>query len=156
MLRNSTSLVWSCAAVQHKVMRSGEQLGTPIAELSILHEPVVPQVRRQAWRLAFDFKIDADHLDAVPSFPRFSGRRFPIALPTTHPGSHPVRLRPTLCGAVVVQGVKVERATVRTTLTPWAATARLCLGRRWSGWEPHDARHAPAGTRERRSSHPGV
>lgn len=50
----------------------------------------------------------------------------------------------------MVQGVKVERATVRTTLTPWAATARLCLGRRWSGWEPHDARHAPAGTRERR------
>lgn len=36
----------------------------------------------------------------------------------------------------MVQGVKVERATVRTTLTPWAATARLCLGRRWSGWEP--------------------
>lgn len=27
----------------------------------------------------------------------------------------------------MVQGVKVERATVRTTLTPWAATARLCL-----------------------------
>lgn len=41
----------------------------------------------------------------------------------------------------MVQGVKVERATVRTTLTPWAATARLCLGRRWSGWEPHDAHH---------------
>ncbi|MFB7555498.1 tyrosine-type recombinase/integrase [Streptomyces brevispora] len=36
----------------------------------------------------------------------------------------------------MVQGVKVERATVRTTLTPWAATARLCLGRRWSAWEP--------------------
>lgn len=36
----------------------------------------------------------------------------------------------------MVQGVKVERATVRTTLTPWAATARLSLGRRWSGWEP--------------------
>ncbi|GAX58714.1 hypothetical protein [Streptomyces olivochromogenes] len=28
----------------------------------------------------------------------------------------------------MVQGVKVERATVRTTLTPWAASARLCLG----------------------------
>lgn len=36
----------------------------------------------------------------------------------------------------MVQGVKVVRATVRTTLTPWAATARLCLGRRCSGWEP--------------------
>lgn len=36
----------------------------------------------------------------------------------------------------MVQGVKVERATVRTTLTPWAATARLCLGRRRTGWEP--------------------
>lgn len=36
----------------------------------------------------------------------------------------------------MVQGVKVERATVRTTLTPWATTARLCLGRRWSRWEP--------------------
>jgi len=29
----------------------------------------------------------------------------------------------------------VERATVRTTWTPWAASARLCLGRRWTGWE---------------------
>lgn len=56
----------------------------------------------------------------------------------------------------MVQGVKVERATVRTTLTPWAATARLCLGRRWTGWEPHYAHDAPAGTRERRPSHPGV
>lgn len=74
----------------------------------------------------------------------------------TYLSSHPVRLRPTLRGAVVVQGVKVERATVRTTLTPWAATARLCLGRRWSGWEPHDARPTPAGTRERCPSHPGV
>ncbi len=27
----------------------------------------------------------------------------------------------------MVQGVKVQRATVRTTLTPWAATAGLCL-----------------------------
>lgn len=84
------------------------------------------------------------------------GRQVTNPQPTTHPGSHPVRLRPTHRGAVVVQGVKVERATVRTTLTPWAATARLCLGRRWSGWEPHDARPAPAGTRERCPVHPGV
>jgi hypothetical protein len=40
----------------------------------------------------------------------------------------------------VVQGVKVERATVRTTLTPWAATARLAPGRWQAGWElPHPA-----------------
>jgi hypothetical protein len=36
----------------------------------------------------------------------------------------------------VVHGVQVERATVRTTWTPWAASARLCLGRRCAGWEP--------------------
>ncbi|SDE71174.1 tyrosine-type recombinase/integrase [Streptomyces griseoaurantiacus] len=36
----------------------------------------------------------------------------------------------------MVHGVQVERATVRTTWTPWAASARLCLGRRWTGWEP--------------------
>lgn len=47
----------------------------------------------------------------------------------------------------MVQGVKVERATVRTTLTPWAAAARLCLGRWQTGWEhPHPRR---AGTRLR-------
>ncbi|MDQ1036860.1 hypothetical protein QFZ75_003276 [Streptomyces sp. V3I8] len=55
--------------------------------------------------------------------------------PTTRLSFHPVRRRPTHRGAGVVQGVKVERATVRTTWTPWAATARLCLGRRWSGWK---------------------
>src|SRR6476646_6458190 len=55
--------------------------------------------------------------------------------PTTLPRSHPVRRRPTHRGAGVVHGVQVERATVRTTWTPWAATARLCLGRRWTGWE---------------------
>ncbi|MGW5248437.1 replication initiator, partial [Streptomyces sp. NPDC004129] len=38
-------------------------------------------------------------------------------------------------GAGVVHGVQVERATVRTTWTPWAASARLCLARRWTGWE---------------------
>lgn len=78
----------------------------------------------------------------------------PHPQPTTYPSSHPVCLRPTHRGAVVVQGVKVERATVRTTLTPWAATAWLCLGRRWSGWEPHDAHHESAGTRERCHRHP--
>jgi hypothetical protein len=35
----------------------------------------------------------------------------------------------------VVHGVQVERATVRTTWTPWAASARLCLGRWRTGWE---------------------
>ncbi|MXQ58293.1 hypothetical protein GSE51_11860, partial [Streptomyces sp. XHT-2] len=40
---------------------------------------------------------------------------------------------------------QVERATVRTTWTPWAASARLCLGRWWSGWE-HPA-HATTGPR---------
>jgi hypothetical protein len=61
----------------------------------------------------------------------------------------------------VVQGVKVERATVRTTLTPWAATARLARadGRRDrstphppktnarspAGPPPSRSRSAPAG-----------
>ncbi len=49
-------------------------------------------------------------------------------------GSHPVCRRPTHRGAGVVQGVKVERPAGRTTLTPWAAPARLCLGRRQTGW----------------------
>ncbi len=57
---------------------------------------------------------------------------------TAHPviSSHPVRRRSTHRGAGVVHGVQVERATVRTTWTPGAASARLCLGRRWTGWEP--------------------
>ena len=61
----------------------------------------------------------------------------PITLPEPRltPSSHPVRRRPTHRGAGVVHGVQVERATVRTTWTPWAASARLCLGRWWSGWE---------------------
>ncbi|KAA6218813.1 hypothetical protein CP979_19390 [Streptomyces filamentosus] len=33
-------------------------------------------------------------------------------------------------------GVQVERATVRTTWTPGAVSARLCLGLRQTGWEP--------------------
>lgn len=32
-------------------------------------------------------------------------------------------------------GVQVERATVRTTWPPGAVSARLCLGRRQTGWE---------------------
>src|SRR5690348_13195181 len=56
--------------------------------------------------------------------------------PTTLPSSHPVRRRPTHRGAGVVHGVQVKRATVRTTWTPWAASARLCLGRWCAGWEP--------------------
>lgn len=45
-------------------------------------------------------------------------------------------------------GVQVERATVRTTWTPGAVSARLCLGRRQTGCElPTPAtfgRHSPA------------
>ncbi|MDF9817216.1 hypothetical protein M2266_006529 [Streptomyces sp. SPB162] len=74
------------------------------------------------------------------------------------PGCHPVCRRPTLRGAGVVQGVKVERATVRTTLTPWAATARLCLGRRWTGWQlppsPRTARGRRPGFRHPRVGAP--
>jgi hypothetical protein len=62
-------------------------------------------------------------------------RASPPHQPTTLPSSHPVRRRPTHRGAGVVHGVQVERATVRTTWTPWAASARLCLGRRRTGWE---------------------
>lgn len=82
----------------------------------------------------------------TPSSPPFGvhARTFPHAQriqtvlpqPTTLPSSHPVRRRPTHRGAGVVHGVQVERATVRTTWTPWAASARLCLGRWWTGWEP--------------------
>ncbi|MGC0348496.1 hypothetical protein RKD34_004076 [Streptomyces sp. SAI-218] len=61
--------------------------------------------------------------------------------PTTRPGFHPVCRRPTHRGAGVVHGVQVERATVRTTWTPWAASARLCLGRWLMGWK-HPT-HAP-------------
>lgn len=48
----------------------------------------------------------------------------------------------------MVQGVKVERATVRTTLTPWAVSARLCLGRWQTGWKLPRARHQPAGVKD--------
>jgi hypothetical protein len=45
----------------------------------------------------------------------------------------------------VVPGVQVERATVRTTWTPGAASARLCLGRWQTGWElPAHATNRPA------------
>lgn len=55
----------------------------------------------------------------------------------------------------MVHGVQVERATVRTTWTPWAASARLCLGRRWTGWE---LPRTPLRTRsrERCPLHPGA
>lgn len=52
-------------------------------------------------------------------------------------------------------GVQVERATVRTTWTPWAASARLRLGRRWTGWEPPRTPQRTR-TRERRPLHPGA
>lgn len=35
----------------------------------------------------------------------------------------------------MVHGVQVERATARKAWTPGAASARLCLGRRQTGWE---------------------
>lgn len=41
-------------------------------------------------------------------------------------------------------GVQVERATVRTTWTPGAVSARLCLGRRQTGWEFPTATPRPA------------
>lgn len=68
--------------------------------------------------------------------------------PTTHPSSHPVCRRPTHRGAGAVPGVQVERATVRTTWTPGAVSARLCLGRRQTGWES-PPQHPTAGTRAR-------
>ncbi len=46
----------------------------------------------------------------------------PVSFPVA---SIPSAFDPHVCGAVAVQGVKVERATVRTTLTPWAVAARL-------------------------------
>ncbi|CAM5448062.1 hypothetical protein SGRIM119S_01597 [Streptomyces griseorubiginosus] len=65
--------------------------------------------------------------------------------PTTNPSFHPVCRRPTHRGAGVVHGVQVERATVRTTWTPWAASARLCLGRWQAGWKrPTHATSRPA------------
>ncbi len=68
-------------------------------------------------------------VQGVPSRTRFSPR------PTTLPSFHPVSRRPTHRGAGVVPGVQVERATVRTTWTPGAASARLCLGRWRTGWK---------------------
>jgi hypothetical protein len=85
----------------------------------------------------------------VPSRTRFPPR------PTAHPSSHPVRRRPTHRGAGVVHGVQVERATVRTTWTPWAASARLCLGR----WRTNESSpRTPLRTRGRirRPLHPGA
>jgi hypothetical protein len=67
----------------------------------------------------------------------------------------PSAVDPHVCGAGVVHGVQVERATVRTTWTPWAASARLCLGRRWTGWEPPRAPRCARG-RERRPLPPGA
>ena len=54
-----------------------------------------------------------------------------------------VAVEPGTPGAEV--GVKVERATVRTTWTPGTSSARLCLGRWWSGWK-HPTR-TPTGSR---------
>jgi hypothetical protein len=80
------------------------------------------------------------------------GRPAQLAGTTNFPSSHPVCRRPTHRGAGAVPGVQVERAAVRTTWTPGAVSARLCLGRRQTGWElprishtrPALARGAPA------------
>lgn len=71
------------------------------------------------------------------------------------PRSHPVCRRPTHRGAGAVPGVQVERPTGRTTWTPGAVSARLCLGRRQTGWESPPP-HPPAGTRPRSPRHPGA
>lgn len=76
--------------------------------------------------------------------------------PTTLLSSHPVRRRPTHRGAGVVPGVQVERATVRTTWTPGAASARLRLGRRRTGWEPPPRTPSRTRSRRRRPLHPGA
>ena len=57
------------------------------------------------------------------------------ALPPLTPASIPSAVDPHVCGAGMVRGVQVERATVRTNWTPWVASARLCLGRWQTGWE---------------------
>src|SRR5690242_6461077 len=63
----------------------------------------------------------------------------------------PSAVGPHSCGAGVVQGVKVERATVRTTLTPWAATARLA---RVDGSRDGSTPHPPT-TNSRSPAGPG-
>lgn len=82
-------------------------------------------------------------------------RPLPLNPSLTH-SSHPVRLRPTHRGAGAVQGVKAECATVRTTLTPWGRDCSALPGSKADGMGAYDARHAPAGTRERRPVHLGV
>jgi integrase len=44
----------------------------------------------------------------------------------------------------VVPGVQVVRTVARSTWTPGAASARLCLGRRWTGWAPRARHYGPA------------
>jgi hypothetical protein len=71
----------------------------------------------------------------------------PAPLTSAHhlPSPIPSAVGPHFCGAGVVQGVKVERATVRTTLTPWVATARLARGDgRRDGSPPLTATNPPA------------
>ncbi len=52
------------------------------------------------------------------------------------PPCHPVRRRPTHRGAGLPLLDKLERPTGRTSLASRGRSARLCLGRRWSGWPP--------------------
>jgi hypothetical protein len=62
--------------------------------------------------------------------------------------AHPIpsAVGPHSRGAGVVPGVQVERATVRTTWTPGAASARLVPGRWQAGWElPHHSHDEPEG-----------
>ncbi len=102
--------------------------------------------------------LECERIRPGPSRSRFGliwrSRRHPPQ-PTTLPSSHPVRRRPTHRGAGVVHGVQVERATVRTTWTPWAASARLCLGRRCTGWE-HPAHATTDPQSEAAPPHPGA
>ena len=69
------------------------------------------------------------------------------------PRRHPVRRRPTHRGAGLAPGVQVERPTGRTTWTPGAKAARLCLGRRRTGWQPPQPN--TTGTRTPGPCHPG-
>lgn len=99
---------------------------------AILHSRVAILLPREAW-VAYIAPF------AGPSWLSRRVTRFclndPTAFIPTLPSSHPVRRRPTHRGAGVVHGVQVERATVRTTWTPWVASARLCLGQWRTGWE---------------------
>ncbi|CAM5726752.1 hypothetical protein SANTM175S_09241 [Streptomyces antimycoticus] len=56
--------------------------------------------------------------------------------PTTLPSSHPVAVVPHTVEQAWFRGVKVERATVRTTLTPLGRVCSALPGTTVTGWEP--------------------